>query len=859
MKKRMAKRSQHHKSDKIVKFYRFAKHFGAFILLILILIVGGRIRLQGISNIPTGQFASNDAFLYYSHAETIVKDGTLPKVEMHRWVPLGRDLRETLDGYPHAIAYAYKLIKVFLPNVTLYQVQLFAPTVCFLIGMVVLCLFLYVRFGFGVAAIVGTLLVIMPGSIERSAAGFSDRDGWCWMLGTIAVTTYLWKEDTTSKRIRYLCTGLSGIFVCLGGLSWEGFGGFVLVIVIVELWRFLTTDAEENLWEYVLWVLMFVPALYLLSPAYHRGGGFSSHVTAFLLFPPLVMLLLRTFRYFLTRGHHSVSKFISEQVSARAISLVFCAVCLLIGIAYLALQRETFAQSIVPFSGASVMEGVEELKSPPDMFWYGRYGHVLLIASLCLIVGCVRIWSKKAVILAITFSLFIAATFLRQYFYHVLSPVICEYLFYGAVAFTPIAALGVAALRNEQVKHEHTYVAFAFWLFLWLGLARDALRYDFFIGVPLACFAAIGVQFVTTHLSQRLGISSKEEKDGKKHCVTKLPVFTLQRWAKVGITLACLALILFWEPPGSKPLPGLAQRGYKTQIAHEHVFPGKDTPMANACQWINEHLSTDKIVAAPWSYGHMLNVLGGVKTVIDPDHFILHWIDLYEQHVAAATSEQEALEFLKTHHVTHLLLNEDDVFYIASQHTHIDEQPEHPLYMVPLVPRASIGSPHYRMVPAHKNTLINFVETDFHHNVTETQRSVPTTFVTAKLKNGKTVKLPYIKYDGKAEGTHTAHTHNHHTAHAHAEASNNENGGILHLFDSKTQREVIHYLSPRSWNSLAVKLFFQDEHSEAFVPVYPEEGTASAKVKIWRIHYLPDIEENPKYLATSPEQKDKEK
>ncbi len=825
-----------------MKLDTIVKHVGAAVLLLILLFVGARIRGQGLSNIPTGQFASNDAFLFYSQAETIVKDGTLPKVEMHRWVPLGRDLSETLHGYPYAIAYTYKFIRLLFPNVTIYQVQLLAPTVCFLIGMTVLCLFLYVRFGFSIAAIVGTLLIIMPGSIERSAAGFSDRDGWCWMLGTLAVTTYLWKENIASKRIRYLCTGLSGFFVFLGGLSWEGFGGFALAIVAVELWRFLTTDAEERLWEYVLWVLIFVPLLYLLSPAYHRGGGFTSHVAAFLLFPPFVMLLLRVFRYYLTRGQHSVSRFISEQVSARAVSLVFCAVCLLIGIAYLALQRETFAQSIVPFSGASVMADVGELKSPHDIFWYGRYGHVLFIASLCLIVGCIRIWGAKALILAFTVSLFTAATFLRQYLYYTLSPVICEYFFYGAVAFTPIAALGVAALRPEPVKHEYIYVAFGFWLLLWLGLARDALRYDFFIGVPLACFAAIGIQYVTTYISQHIaGIRKEEAEDKKKRGIT-------HAWIKIGITCACLALILFGELPSSSPLPGLAHRGYKTQIEPEHVFPGKNTPMANACQWISEHLSTDKVIAAPWSYGHMLNVLGDVKTVIDPDHFIFHWIDLYEKHVSAATSEREALEFLKTHHVTHLLLSEEDVLYIASQHTRVEEQPEHPLYMVPLVSRAPIGSPHYRMVPAHKNTLINFVEIDFHHNPA---------IVTARLKTGKTVKLPYIKSDGSVQSSHTEHDHK--TEHDHTEESDNKNGGILHLLDSKTQREIIHYLSPHSWNSLAVKLFFRDAHSEAFVPIYPvpEQDTASAKVKILKINYPSDIEENLKYLAKSAEKKRK--
>ena len=325
-----------------MKSYKLIKHFGATVLLISFLFVGSKIRLQGIPNIPTDHFASNDAFLYYSQAKTIVDDGTLPEVDERRWVPTGRDLRSTFNGYSYVLAYTYRFIKLFLSDVTLHQVFLIAPTVCFLIGVAVLCVFLYVRFGISVAAIVGILLIIMPGSIDRSTAGFSDRDAWCWMLATLAVTIYLWKENITRASPRYICAGLSGICVFVGGLSWEGFGGFVLVIVVVELWRFLTTDTEENLLEYLLWVLMFVPTLYILSPVYRSGSSWTTHVTAFLLFPPLVMLAIRTLRYFLTHKQYAVLKVITENISARAISLVCCAICLLIGIAYIAFQRETF-------------------------------------------------------------------------------------------------------------------------------------------------------------------------------------------------------------------------------------------------------------------------------------------------------------------------------------------------------------------------------------------------------------------------------------------------------------------------------------------------------------------------------------
>ena len=106
----------------------------------------------------------------------------------------------------------------------------------------------------------------------------------------------------------------------------------------------------------------------------------------------------------------------------------------------------------------------------------------------------------------------------------------------------------------------------------------------------------------------------------------------------------------------------------------------------------------------------MLNVLGGVKTVIDQDHYIQHWILLFNKHVRDATDARVALEFLKTHGVTHLML---------------------------------------------------------------TQRRPP-------------------------------------------------------------------------------EVFLQGELSDAFVPVYPTDNFTEAGVKVWQIRYPPNIQLNPKYLATEP-------
>ena len=216
---------------------------------------------------------------------------------MHRWLPLGRDLGQTLNAYSYAMAYTHKAITFIFGNVSLYEVALFSPVICFLLGLGALFLFLYRNFGLLFSSVVGVFLATFPGTIERSAAGFSDRDSWCLMLGIFAVTTYLASGQTQSSRWRLFLTLASGFSIFLGGMSWEGFGVFVSVILVMELWRFLTVEKEKGLRLYALWVCTFVPTLYLASPAYRRGEGFTTHLFAFVLVPPLVLLAMRALRH----------------------------------------------------------------------------------------------------------------------------------------------------------------------------------------------------------------------------------------------------------------------------------------------------------------------------------------------------------------------------------------------------------------------------------------------------------------------------------------------------------------------------------------------------------------------------------
>ena len=194
------------------------------ILLLCILCLAFWIRIQGAERLPDGQFTENDAYLYHYQANIIAERGHLPVRDMRRWLPLGRDNGQLLSLYSYTIAYIHKAF----PALSLYQIQLYAPTLCFTLGLSVLLLFLSRCYGVFFAAVVGLLLTTLPGSVERSAIGFGDRDAWCWMFGVLAVTSYLWKEQIEPGWGRDFATALSGFIVFFGGMSWEAFRVFVL-------------------------------------------------------------------------------------------------------------------------------------------------------------------------------------------------------------------------------------------------------------------------------------------------------------------------------------------------------------------------------------------------------------------------------------------------------------------------------------------------------------------------------------------------------------------------------------------------------------------------------------------------------
>ena len=127
---------------------------------------------------------------------------------------------------------------------------------------------------------------------------------------------------------------------------------------------------------------------------------------------------------------------------------------------------------------------------------------------------------------------------------------------------------------------------------------------------------------------------------------------------------------------------------------------------------MNETLPKESVIAANWDYGTQLNVLGGVNTVVDSDHFLPHWIYLYYRHVFSAQDAREALEFLKTHKATHLMLTERGVTSRSRNYSSMgsDENSDRQFELYQLTrTETPIGAP-YRMQPRGTGTPLDFIE-----------------------------------------------------------------------------------------------------------------------------------------------------
>jgi len=211
----------------------------------------------------------------------------------------------------------------------------------------------------------------------------------------------------------------------------------------------------------------------------------------------------------------------------------------------------------------------------------------------------------------------------------------------------------------------------------------------------------------------------------------------------------------------------------------------------------------------------------GIKTITDTDTFIQHWIHLYYRYLFCGRSEKEALEFLKSHGATHLMLTEEGVVRYAHINSSLgsrseQEKPFEIIYLQEVIREQE----HLVLVSERETPFFKNIQVDMH---TETNRPFSAIVI---RQNGTATNLPYVAYENKKRT-----------------AANDQNGsktgGILLYFDEQQKFQKCYYVPPIAWDNFAIRLFLRGVSSDAFLPVYTNSKTGATTVKVWEIHYPP--------------------
>ncbi|MDE0423301.1 MAG: hypothetical protein OXN25_00375 [Candidatus Poribacteria bacterium] len=520
-----------------------------------------------------------------------------------------------------------------------------------------------------------------------------------------------------------------------------------------------------------------------------------------MIVPPIVLLGIRTLRHLLLT---LVEKF---QPHARTLALVLTLTSVAGAIGYVLMQLGTFAETTVPLSQNAVMQSVGELKNTNSQYWQVRYGYIFVLSCIGLMIAAMHQWKNYSALLLLPLTVFILTTFFREYTDHLWGTQQNNIFFFGAIAFTVVTLMLMGWRRDLHPKNELVYVAAIAWFLIWISLSRDAERYSNFSSPIIAFFAVELIQFGSVKLSEAF----------KRY----LP------WRVVKIAIAMILLTTcLWLP---YPL------GYAQNIlpaTHARSSKPTDRTVAETFQWMKAELPNTAVVAADWIHGSQLNVLGGVKTITGTDTFIQRWIHLYYRYLFCGDSERKALEFLKSHEATHFMLTEKDVVKSAIIYSSIGVRSERDKTFEIIELRKSIEEKEgVFLLPVKSISLFNNIRI----NIDPENKNSIKAFAIGK--SGSVRELPFVVFRHKERNISE-------------NQMGSKTGGIILYFNELQQYDKGYYIPSVAWDNFAIRLFLRGIPSKAFQPVFAAEDTHATGVKVWKIHYPPDIRPHRKYLLT---------
>ena len=165
------------RKTKVFTFLKENKNKVSYAALALIIFIGAYIRTSNLKLLKDKFLLALDPYLFYRYAEYIVEHGQLMALDVMRYVPLGYNpAAEGGSFVSYLVAYAYKFVSIFMPNLTLMKFDILYPVLAFIPAMIFFYLLVKRLFNYRVALLSTAFLVVLPDFLYRTMAGFSEKE-----------------------------------------------------------------------------------------------------------------------------------------------------------------------------------------------------------------------------------------------------------------------------------------------------------------------------------------------------------------------------------------------------------------------------------------------------------------------------------------------------------------------------------------------------------------------------------------------------------------------------------------------------------------------------------------------------------
>ena len=657
------------RKKKLFSYFKKDKKWLIWGIFILIAWFGYWIRTRNIpllKDVTTGDFiqADPDATAFLRYAKYIVEHGQLMDIDFMRYYPWGFENLVDFKLLSYAIAYFYKFLHFFNPDVTVGYAHVLYPPVAFVIGLIFFFLLVRKLFDYRIALLSSLLLTIIQSYLFRTIAGVGDKEafGMIFFFAALYFFVCSWKSETLKK---YLIFGaLAGLSTGIMGLVWGGFAFVVSTIGLFCLITFVFLKYEKRQYFiYTSWYITFYFFM-ILFRNYNLNtliGVYYNALATMALFAGFINLLI--IKFYLKEKIEKMFKlpyrilvFIFTTLLGTAFSFI------VIGPNFIFDQiQQLYVTLTNPFGTDRWQLTVAEAHQPYLTDLIGHIGWKFLwiytLGSIMMMYYLMKGFPKKIKALSVMiYGLFLLGFSFSRYSQG--SPQlngisqVSQLIYFGSyiIVIIPFLIYYFYSYYKDKAGFEkildlnQTKVFILTLFFVLLVASRTAIRLYFILSVIIVLMAAyFGIKLIE--------FSLKTKKD----------------WHK--ISLWVLLFLIFINPFAFATTfaYGIFDKGIilnhaeRTLNQAKFLGSGYNQQWQIAGKWVRENTPEDAVFSHWWDYGYWVQTNFGRATVTDGGNSLQSLNHFMGRVVLTGQNEMEALPFLKAHNATHFLAVSDEI------------------------------------------------------------------------------------------------------------------------------------------------------------------------------------------------------